>query len=120
MKEICPKKGKTTKINSREMRCFRIFFRPRKLVPAKINFLKVVISWALVLTYRSVKNCQTNLSRLEIGFDSLYKGNPYLSKILGSALVDFKPKSFVILFRHFIDFRNRKQIGLFSGWKIRD
>ena len=44
MKEIWPKKGKTAKINSREMRFFRIFFRPRKLVPAKISSLKVMPS----------------------------------------------------------------------------
>ena len=40
MKEICPKKGKTAKIDTREMRFFRISFRPRKLVPAKISSLK--------------------------------------------------------------------------------
>ena len=42
MKEICPKKGETAKINSHEMRFFRIFFRPRKLVPAKISSFKVI------------------------------------------------------------------------------
>ena len=41
MKEICPKKGKTAKINSCEMRFFQIFLRPPKLVPAKISSLKV-------------------------------------------------------------------------------
>ena len=36
MKLICPKKVKTG--DSREMRIFQFFFRPQKLVPAKISF----------------------------------------------------------------------------------
>ena len=51
MKETCPKKGKTAKINSHEMRLFRFFFRPRKLIPAKISSLRVnkVVRSLLVL-----------------------------------------------------------------------
>ena len=41
MKEICLKKGKAAKINSREMRFLNFFFRLQKLVPAKISSLKV-------------------------------------------------------------------------------
>ena len=39
MKEIYPKKSKTAKINSREIRFFQFFFGLQKLVPAKISFL---------------------------------------------------------------------------------
>ena len=35
------KKGKTAKIYSREMGILKFFFRPRKLVPAKISSLKI-------------------------------------------------------------------------------
>ena len=54
---------KTAKINSRELRFFRFFFRPRKLVPAKISSFKVFSRVGRVT--RSEDICDPRLSTHE-------------------------------------------------------